>query len=59
MIPLCNGVRELYIVNISVELRAWLSCYNFEGIKERIERNKRDHTDLMKNNDFTYKEYAE
>ena len=40
MILLCNRVRELYIIKISVESRAWLSCYDREGIKER-ERIKR------------------
>ena len=56
MIPLCNRVRELYIIKISVESRALLSCYDLKGIK-RIKRNKRDHIDLMDSNDFTYKEY--
>ena len=42
MILLCNRVRELYIIKISVESRAWLSCYDLEGIleKERIKINK-------------------
>ena len=42
MILLCNRVRELYIIKISVESRALLSCYDLEGIKgkERIKRNK-------------------
>ena len=42
MIPLCNRVRELYIIKISVESRALLSCYDLEGIKEKeiIKRNK-------------------
>ena len=53
MISLCNRVRELYIIKISVESRALLSCYDLEKIK----RNKRDHIDLMDSNDFTYKEY--
>ena len=57
MIPLCNRVRELYIIKISVESRALLSCYDLEGIEERIKRNKRDHIDLMESNDFTYTEY--
>ena len=35
MIPLCNRVRELYIVKISLESRALLSCYDLEGV-ERI-----------------------
>ena len=41
MIPLCNRVRELYTIKISVESRALLSCYDLEGIKERIKRNKK------------------
>ena len=40
MILLCNRVRELYIIKISFESRAWLSCYDLEGIKERIKRIK-------------------
>ena len=59
MTPLCNRVSELYIIKISFESRAWLPYYDLEGIKERIERNKRDHIDLMESNDFTYKEYDE
>ena len=61
MILLCNRVRELYIIKISFESRAWLSYYDLVGIKikekERIKRNKRDHIDLMEGNDFTHKEY--
>ena len=58
---LCNRVHELYIINISFESRALLSCYDLEGIKEkeRIKRNKKDHIDLMESNDFTYREYDE
>ena len=42
MILLCNRVRELYIIKISVESRALLSCHDLEEIKEkeRIKRNK-------------------
>ena len=40
MILPCNRVRELYIIKISFESRALLSCYDLEGIKERIKRNK-------------------
>ena len=42
MILLCNRVCELYIIKISFESRAWLSCYDLEGIKEneRTKRNK-------------------
>ena len=39
MIPLCNRVREVYIIKISVESRALLSCYDLEKI-ERIKRIK-------------------
>ena len=56
MIHLCNRVHELYIIKISVESMALLSCYDLEKI-ERIKRNKRVHIDLMDSNDFTYKEY--
>ena len=35
MIPLCKRVRELYIIKISLEARALLSCYDLEGIKEK------------------------
>ena len=42
MIPLCNRVRELYIIKISFESRTWLSCYALEGIKVRIKRNKKE-----------------
>ena len=41
MILLCNRVRELYIIKIIVESRALISCYDLEGIKERIKRNKK------------------
>ena len=59
MIPLCNRVCELYIVKISLESRAWLSFYDLGGIKEKKGKNKknqRDHIDLMKSNDVTYKD---
>ena len=39
MIPLCNQVREVYIIKISVESRALLSCYDLEEV-ERIKRIK-------------------
>ena len=41
MILLCNRVREPYIIKISFESRAWLSCHDLEGIKVRIKRNKK------------------
>ena len=56
MIPLCNRVCELYIIKISVESRALLSCHDLKKI-ERTKRNKRVHIDLVESNDFTYKEY--
>ena len=56
MIPLCNRVRELYIIKISVESRAMLSCYDLEKI-ESIKINKRVHIDLMDSNDFTHRKY--
>ena len=36
MILLCNRVRELYIIKISVESRALLCCYDLE----KVERTK-------------------
>ena len=39
MISLCNRVRELSIIKISVESRALLSCDDLEEV-ERIERIK-------------------
>ena len=39
MISLCNRVRELSIIKISVGSRALLSCYDLEKI-ERIKRIK-------------------
>ena len=59
MIPLCNRVCELYIIKISFELRALLSCYDLEVIKERIKRNKISYVDFMESNDLTYKDYDE
>ena len=35
MIPLSNRVHELYIMKISVESRALLSCYDLVGVKEK------------------------
>ena len=52
MILLCNRVRELYIIKISVESRALLSCYDLEKVE-----NKRVHIDLMDSNDFTHRKY--
>ena len=40
MILLCNRGRELYIIKISFESRALLSCNDLEGRKERIKINK-------------------
>ena len=50
MISLCNRVRELSIIKISVESRALLSCYDLKKI-EKIKRNKRVHIDLMDSNE--------
>ena len=33
MIPLCNRVRELSIIKISVESRALLCCYDLEKVE--------------------------
>ena len=46
MILLCNRVRELYIIKISFESRAWLSCYDLEGTKkggEELKKIKRSY----------------
>ena len=56
MISLCNRVRELSIIKISVESRALLSCYDLEKI-ERIKSNKRVHIDLMDSNNFTHRKH--
>ena len=56
MISLCNRVRELSIIKISVESRALLSCYDLEKI-EKTKRNKRVHIDLMDSDNFTYRKY--
>ena len=40
MILLCNLVRELYIIKISFESRALLSCYDLEGIIEKRKSKK-------------------
>ena len=37
MIPLCNRDRELYIIKISVESRALLSCYDLEEVERMKE----------------------
>ena len=56
MISLCNRVRELFIIKVSFESRALLSCYDLEKNRKN-KKNKRVHIDLMDSNDFTYKEY--
>ena len=56
MIPLCNRVREPYIIKISVASRALLSCYDLEKV-ERIKRIKIVHINLMDSNDFTHRKY--
>ena len=45
-----------YIIKISVESRALLSCYDLAKNRKN-KKNKRVHIDLMDINDFTYKEY--
>ena len=40
MISFCIRVRELSIIKISAESMALLSCFDLEGIKESIKRNK-------------------
>ena len=59
MISLCNRVRELYIIKISLDSRAWLSCYDLEGIKgkRKNKKNKRVHIDLMDSDNFTHRKY--
>ena len=43
MFPLCNRVRELYIIKSSFELRALLSCYDLEGMKiKEKKKNKKN-----------------
>ena len=56
MISLCNRVRELSIIKISVESRASLFRYDLEEV-ERIKRIKRVHIDLMDSNNFTHRKY--
>ena len=56
MISLCNRVRELSIIKISVESRALLSCYVLEKNRKN-KKNKRVHSELMDSNDFTHKKY--
>ena len=56
MIPLCNRVRELSIIKISVESRALLSFHDLEEVERK---NKRVLIDLMDSNDFTYRKYDE
>ena len=56
MISLCNRVRELSIIKISVESRALLSCYDLEKNRKN-KNNKRAHIDLMDSDDFTHRKY--
>ena len=58
MISLCNRVRELSIIKISVESRALLSCYDLEKNRKN-KKNKRLHIDLMDGNNFTHRKYDE
>ena len=52
MISLCNRVRELSIIKISVESMALLSCYDLDENRKN-KKNKRVRIDLMDSNDFT------
>ena len=54
MISLCNRVRELSIIKISVESRALLSCHDLEEV-ERIKRIKEFILIFWISNDFTQK----
>ena len=54
VISFCNRVRELSIINISVESRALLSCHDLEEVERK---NRRVHIDLMDSNDFTHRKY--
>ena len=56
MISLCNRVRELSIIKISVESRALLSFYDLEKNRKN-KKNKRVHIDLMDSDDFTHRKY--
>ena len=56
MTLLRNQVRELYIIKISVESRALLSCYDLDKNRKN-KKNKRVHIDLMDSNDFTHRKY--
>ena len=42
MVLLCNRVRELYIIKISVESRALPSCYDLVGIKIKEKRKNKN-----------------
>ena len=61
MISLCNRVRELSIIKISVESRTLLSCYDLEGIKikERVKRIKKNILILCRVMTSHIKEYDE
>ena len=56
MISSCNRVCELSIIKISVESRAFLSCYDLEKV-ERIKEFIRVHIDLMDSDNFTHRKY--
>ena len=56
MISLCNRLRELSIIKISVESRALLSCYDLEKV-EKNKKNKIVHIDLMDSDSFTHRKY--
>ena len=46
MIPLCNRVRELYIIKISVESRARLFFHDPKLIKEK-RKNKKGNKEII------------
>ena len=56
MISLCNQVRELSIIKISVDSRVLLSCYDLKKNRKN-KKNKRVHIDLMDSNNFTHRKY--
>ena len=53
MISLCNRVRVLSIIKISVESRALLCCYDLE----KVERTKGVYIDFIDSDNFTHSKY--
>ena len=56
MISLCNRVRELSIIKISVDSRALLYCCDLEKNRKN-KKNKRVDIDLMDSDNFTHRKY--